>query len=119
MSSIRFYTDEDVSVRVAEQLRRHGIDAITTGDEGNLGAKDDFQLEWATRADRVVFTHNVQDFAKLHYECLSQQRHHAGIVVSAQLGVGQIVRRLRSIAAAFDGKGMHDRLEYLSNWPAA
>lgn len=119
MTPVQFYTDEDVSIRVAEQLRRHGIDTISTADANNLAQSDNFQLEWAATAGRTFVTHNVQDFARLHYEWMQNNRSHSGIVLAAQGGIGQIVRRLRSIVVMFDRDAMRNRLEYLSNWPAA
>jgi hypothetical protein len=58
----------------------------------------------------------VRDFARLHTEYLSAGQHHAGIIVSAQLQVGVILRRLLKLLAARSATDMRDWLEYLGNW---
>lgn len=40
MSELRFYLDENVNPMVSEQLRQHGIDAVTARDLGVLGDAD-------------------------------------------------------------------------------
>jgi hypothetical protein len=52
----------------------------------------------------------------LHYEWLAKGRHHAGVIVSRQRPLGDLIRRLLSLANSLDADDMSDRLEYLSNW---
>ncbi|MGH7135311.1 MAG: hypothetical protein ACREHD_06195 [Pirellulales bacterium] len=61
---------------------------------------------------------NVGDFVRLHGEWLRSGRHHAGLVVSEQRPLGETLRRLLNLAAAFGAEDMCDRLEFLTNWPA-
>jgi MYXO-CTERM domain-containing protein len=56
----------------------------------------------------------VAHFVTLHSAWLQQGRHHAGIVVSNQRPLGDLLRRLRYLAAALDADAMQDRLEFLS-----
>jgi predicted nuclease of predicted toxin-antitoxin system len=56
MSKIKFYLDENLSVEIAEQLNRNGIDAITVRDIGKLGDDDQSHLERATSMGRVLCT---------------------------------------------------------------
>ena len=116
MTTLRFFTDEDVHHAVAARLREAGFDAISTPEAGRLNAKDESQLEWAASEDRVLVTHNVSDFARLHYESISTGQHHAGIVVGKQIPVGVTLRRLLNLGRSLTAEAMHDRLEYLSNW---
>ncbi|MGE0642781.1 MAG: DUF5615 family PIN-like protein [Nitrospira sp.] len=44
---IRLYFDEDVSVFVAELLRSHGFDVLTTREAQQLGNSDTTQLQYA------------------------------------------------------------------------
>jgi hypothetical protein len=71
---------------------------------------------YATSLNRTLFTFNTRDFVKLHTEYLSTERHHAGIIVSDQLQVGVIVRRLLKLLNTRFAEEMQDHLEYLSNW---
>jgi hypothetical protein len=116
MSAIRFFTDEDVYGAAARALRSAGIDAVSTPETARLGESDESQLEWATAEQRAFVTFNVAHFAALHGIWLRQGRHHAGIVLSSQRPLGELVRRLLRLAAALDSKAMLDRLEFLSDW---
>jgi hypothetical protein len=116
MTSIRFFTDEDVYGAVAVQLRAAGFDAVSTPDMNRLGELDEPQLEWATQEHRVLVTFNVGHFAQLHYQWMASSRHHAGLIVSRQRSIGEVMRRLLHLARTLEADDMLDRLEYLSNW---
>jgi hypothetical protein len=117
MSAPRFLTDEDVYGDIASALRRRGYDAVSTPEVGRLTEDDVSQLEWAAKQGRVVMTFNVGDFVRLHGEWLRSGRHHAGLVVSEQRRLGEILRRLLYLAAALTADQLRDRLEFLTNWP--
>jgi len=89
---------------------------VSTPETARLGESDESQLEWATAERRAFFTFNVAHFAALHGIWLRHGRHHAGIVLSSQRPLGELVRRLLRLAAALDSKAMLDRLEFLSDW---
>ena len=116
MSAIRFFTDEDIYGRAAVALRNAGIDAISTPESGRLGESDESQLRWAAEAGRVLVTFNVAHFAGLHAECVQRGEHHAGIAVSSQRSIGELVRRLLNLAKSQSADAMQDRLEFLSDW---
>jgi len=116
MSPARFFTDEDVYAAVAAGLRKAGWDAQSTPEAGRLGESDESQLDFAAADGRVVVTFNVAHFAALHAEWMRQGRHHAGIVVSSQRPIGDVLRRLLRLATALDAEALCDRLEYLSDW---
>jgi hypothetical protein len=116
MTAIRFFTDEDVYSAIAPALRNRGVDAISTPEAGQLGDLDEDQLAWAAGSGRVLVTFNVGDFAALHADWLGVGKHHAGIVVSAQLDLGEVLKRLVHLASALDADAMIDRLEFLSDW---
>jgi hypothetical protein len=92
------------------------VDVLTAREADLIQIPDERHLEYATSLNRTVFTFNVRDHARLHTEYLSADRHHAGIIVSAQLQVGVILRRLLKLLAARSATDMRDWLEYLSNW---
>ncbi len=119
MNPIQFYTDEDVYSQIAQLLRTAGFDAMSTPEAGQIGASDPDQLAWATRKKRALITFNVGDFARLHHELRNQGGHHAGLIVSQQRPLGDLVRRLLNLAQTLSREDMVDRLEFLSNWPSA
>jgi hypothetical protein len=47
---------------------------------------------------------------------MSTGRRHGGIIVSDQVQVGVIVRRLLKLLSVRSATDMQDRLEFLSNW---
>jgi hypothetical protein len=116
MAVLAFLTDEDVYGAVAPALRGGGLDAVSTPETGRLGQSDESQLAFAADEGRVLVTFNVAHFAALHSLWLNQDRHHAGIVVSRQRSIGDVVRRLINIANSLDADQMQDRLEYLGDW---
>jgi predicted nuclease of predicted toxin-antitoxin system len=79
---IRLYLDEDVSVFVAQLLRPHGFDVLTTKDAQKLGSTDAAQLRYAATQRLTLLTHNRVDFERLHTEALQDQKPHAGILIA-------------------------------------
>jgi hypothetical protein len=92
------------------------IRAVSNPDMNRLGELDEPQLEWATQEHRVLVTFNVGHFAQLHYQWMASSRHHAGLIVSRQRSIGEVMRRLLHLARTLEADDMLDRLEYLSNW---
>ena len=64
----------------------------------------------------MLVTFNVAHFAALHAAWLKHDRHHAGIVVSSQRSLGDVLRRLINMANSLDADRWKDRLEYLGDW---
>ena len=116
MSPVRFFTDEDIYGTVAIALRRAGFDAVSTPEAGRRRESDESQLEWATSEGRAIVTFNVAHFAVLHSTWMQHARHHAGIILSSQRPVGDLLRRLFRLAATMEADAMQDRLEFLSDW---
>ena len=116
MSAVRFYTDEDVYGSIAAALRRAGFDAISTPETGRLRESDDSQLLWAAGDGRVLVTFNVAHFAAMHVRWLAIGRQHAGLIVSSQRPIGDMLRRLLHLATCLDAESMRDRLEFLGDW---
>ena len=116
MSAIRFLMDEDVFGAVAPALRRARIDALSTTEAGRGGESDESQLDWASNENRALLTFNVGHFADLHAMRMAESRHHAGIVVSSQRPIREVIRRLLHLASALDAESMRDRLDFLSDW---
>lgn len=116
MSKPTFFTDEDVYAAVAAGLRKAGLDAVSTPEAGRLGESDESQLAWAAGQGRVLVTFNVAHFSALHSTWIAVGRHHAGIVVSSQRPIGDMLRRLLHLAGTLDSTAMQDRLKFLVDW---
>jgi hypothetical protein len=116
MMPLRFFTDEDVYGAIAPALRDAGFNALSTPEAGRLGESDESQLIWAISRGYVFVTFNVGHFANLHAEWIRRRQHHAGIVVSQQRSLGDMLRRLLHLANTLDSDEMADRLVFLSDW---
>lgn len=107
--SIRFHLDEHISHRVAEALRRLGIDVTTTAESGLRSADDLQQLEFAKRDGRVIVTRDA-DFLRL-----ASQQDHAGIVAvrTERLSVSGMIAALILLHDVLTPEEMRGHVEFL------
>jgi len=116
MSRLRLFTDEDVYGAIAPALRKAGFDAVSTPEAVRLGEPDDTQLAWAADQGRALVSFNVAHFAKLPAEWMRRGVNHAGIIVSSQRSIGDLLRRLLHLCAILDAETMRNRIEFLTDW---
>jgi hypothetical protein len=116
VARLSFYLDEHIQSSVTEALKARGVDVLTTQEAGNVGKDDENQLIFATKSERVLFSYNKRHFAKIHYEWMVEKKPHNGIILSDQLPVGMILRRLMKLYFSLASGDMKNRLEYLSVW---
>lgn len=114
LERIRIYTNESVSVAVAEGLRRRGIDAKSCRDVGNYGLTDRQQLDYACKNALVIFTHD-DDFIKLGVGYMSRGKEHPGIIYAHQrdYNVGECIRRIKVIVDVLSPEEMKNHIEFL------
>lgn len=111
---IRLYLDEDVSVFVADLLRPHGFDILTTRDAQQLGNTDGAQLLYAAANQRALLTHNRVDYERLHADALQRNRPHAGILVANRRASDyELSRRILTLLNRFTAEEVVDQLLYL------
>ncbi len=113
---IALYADEDVHKSFAKEIRRHGFDAISVDEEKRGEVSDEKQLEYATLLGRTVLTHNRQDFAPLHERWLSEGREHAGIILSTQIPLGELLRRTLRLLDKVTADEMRNNLRHLNDF---
>jgi len=111
---LRLYFDENVDLRVAEALRRRGVDVLTAREQGMLGASDVAQLAHASTRGAALVTHD-HHFLTLAAATTRRGRSHAGVIFIAlrRLGIGECVRRLALFADLLDASELRDRVEFL------
>ena len=104
---MKFYLDEDVSPKIAERLRKKGIDAVSAIEAGNLQLSDRQQLACAAREGRSLVTRNVRHFIVLAQEAIRRQEAHAGIILCPPsmrgFEVKNIADALTRVAKQFPG----------------
>jgi hypothetical protein len=116
MAVVRLYLDEDVHTFIAEALQLRGYEATTTRDRRRLGAEDSDQLAFTQQHGYTLVTYNVQDYPRLHYEWLTADNHHAGIIVASRENPRRNIRSLLNLLALVTAEEMVDQLEYLNFW---
>ena len=114
---IQLYLDEDAQrTSLARALRARQINVLTANEANQIGISDAEQLAFAIAQNRVIFTFNRGDFARLHTDYMRNGRFHTGIIVSDQLEIGIVVRRLLKLLDGKSATDMQNWLEFLSNW---
>jgi predicted nuclease of predicted toxin-antitoxin system len=114
MGKIRIYTNESVSVAIAEGLKRRGIDASSTRDAGNFGLTDEEQMIYARDKALTIFTHDT-DFLQIAARWLHKERTHNGIIYCHQKrhSTGECIRKLRMLATMLSSEDMVNHIEFL------
>ncbi|MEX0804881.1 MAG: DUF5615 family PIN-like protein [Candidatus Binatia bacterium] len=95
MARLRIYTDENVDVRVADGLRRRGVEAVSVYDESNVGLSDEAQLAHANALGAVIFTHDA-DLIEIATESNRREDDHCGVIFvdMHRVRLGECIRRL-------------------------
>lgn len=79
------YSDENSSNEIiVSHLRQAGYDVKTTSEAEMLGASDEDQLRYAVAEERALFSHDVDDFSRIHANWSKEERKHWGIVLVEQ-----------------------------------
>lgn len=107
---ISLYLDENISPKIAIQLRRRGFQVVTTQELGVLGDRDENHLERATQMGFVLCPHD-SDYLIM----ASQGFQHAGIVFGIQEvnSIGDWVKGLELIYSVYTPDEMRNHIEYL------
>lgn len=78
---MKFYIDEDISPKVAEIMRKRGIEAVSAHDIGMVGASDEDQFAEAVSRKCVIVTRNRDDFITLTVRAFENRSPHYGLIV--------------------------------------
>ncbi len=107
---LRYYFDENMDGRLAEQLRKRGIDVLRAEDAGRAGKgiPDSEQLAYAASLGRVIVTRDH------HFEMLAYTYYpHAGIIwLQKEDSIGNYIGFLEYAAHVLEPEDMQNRLEY-------
>ena len=116
--SLKLLIDEDSQAKVLVQLlRKAGHDVVTVNEIGLVGQPDPVILAYAKQNNRVLLTHNCQDFKLLH----QQDSNHPGILLvyrdadfSKNMSRQNIVQAITNLEAA--SISLSNQLFSLNQW---
>jgi predicted nuclease of predicted toxin-antitoxin system len=111
--SIKLYLDEDVRPLLARLLRERGYDAVSAIERKHIGITDEEQILHAINEQRVLLTHNIRHFVKLHK---MYQDKHFGILLSGQIPFKLLVRRTLNFMNQQSIEGAKGQIIWLSSF---
>jgi predicted nuclease of predicted toxin-antitoxin system len=82
---VLLYMDVHVPQAITDQLRRRGVDVVTSAEDGTDELDDDVLLEHVRSVGRVIFTQDIR-FRALAEDWIRQGRPFAGLVFGHQMG---------------------------------
>jgi hypothetical protein len=113
---IRLYLDADVDVRLAANLRGAGYDCVSAREVGNAALDDETQMVFAANEDRTLLTHNIQHFVPLFERWWHAGLNHPGVVVSQQIPLGELQRRVLRLLDVTSPDEMENNLRNLAEF---
>jgi hypothetical protein len=112
----KFYLNENLSPRLATQLRTHGIDVVTSHEAGMLAASDNDQLAFAVSEQRAIVTFNIHDFAVLHAEYIVNGQAHWGMLFSTEEPIGVLLQCLLRLANSVSALDLKNQIRWLNEF---
>ncbi|MGE0642594.1 MAG: DUF5615 family PIN-like protein [Nitrospira sp.] len=109
--------DEHIPLTVSVVLQARGIGCVTTRDAGNLGCSDEAQLTFAALQRRAIFTFNHRDFILLARRWHETGRSHNGIILSKELALPDLIRRLHRFITQYHTMDFTNRVVWLPSIP--
>jgi hypothetical protein len=98
---VKYYLDEDISPKVADILRKSGMDALSAHETGMLGASDDEQLSFAAAEGRALVTRNRDDFITLTVQFFEALKQHKGLIIVPHTIIGSDFSKLATLLVKY------------------
>jgi len=107
-----------MDLMLATALRNRGVDVRTVNELQTTGDSDEEQLILATGQERVIFSHNIADFCRLHSIFMMENRTHAGIILLDQqrYSTGDILRGLMNLIETVSAEEARNQLIFLGGY---
>ncbi|MBI2502554.1 MAG: DUF5615 family PIN-like protein [Candidatus Latescibacteria bacterium] len=114
MAKAKLYVDEDITDALARALRAAGCDVISAHETGLHSRSDEDQLRYAIQEGRAFLTCNVKHFPRIAFRHYTEGRSHFGIVVSNQLELGEMLRRVHYLLDNWSAEELRDIFLWLT-----
>jgi hypothetical protein len=98
---VKLYLDEDISPKVAEILRKKGLEAVSAHETGMLEASDDEQLAFAASEGRAMVTRNRDDYITLSVQFFEDLKLHKGVIIVPYTIPGSEFSKLATLLIKF------------------
>ncbi len=98
--SARLYLDHNADPQIAIDLRSAGFDVVVAQDGGMSRASDEEHLTYASEHDRVLFTHDLDDFPGIAAAWYASGRTHSGVIIANQprdISYGTMIERILAL----------------------
>ena len=113
---VRLYVDADITPKLAHALRSRGHDAISAHEVGNAEVSDAEHMAFAASQGRTLLTCNAQDFTPLFEDYWFAGTEHSGVVVSEQLELGEMLRRVTAFLDTLTADEMRNNWKNLGEF---
>jgi predicted nuclease of predicted toxin-antitoxin system len=110
------YLDENLSPRLAIQLRKYGFNAIAVRESEMLSKSDPDQLAFAVSQQRALVTINFRDFVALHELYFRQGQEHFGIIFSTEESMGILLHRLLKMLNSVAASELKNQIRWLNEF---
>lgn len=111
---ISLYLDEDVSVKIAANLKNRGFDVLHAVDAKMLSSTDEEQLNKAVIEQKTFLTHNKKHFRILHEQYIAAGKKHFGIIVaSRKRNSFETIKKLLGIIQNLSPEEMENQLKFI------
>ncbi len=111
---MKLYLDENIPVVLCTALTAHGVDCLTTQQAEKLGQPDDQQLAFATSQGRALVSFNAKDFLPLAQQWETIHRSHAGLILSKEWPIPELLRRFRRLLHHHQSETFENMILWLS-----
>ena len=115
---MKLYVDADVTPRLARALRARGYDVLSAHEAGKANASDAEQMAFAVVEGRSLLTCNAGDFTAIFEDYWDAGREHSGVIVSEQLELGEMLRRVIRLLDTVDAADLRNCWKNLAEFAA-
>ena len=117
-SQAKLLLDEHIWLGLRNALVQRGYDVVHVVDAEMQGVDDETVLVRAVQEGRAVLTFNVRDFAPLAVRWFHEGRGHFGIILSPELGQGELLRQAVNLLGVITADDLKNTVRWLSEFAA-